>query len=411
MDCRKRLISYILTAGVIFNGVIQPADSIGSCIECHNDIWQIAQTKSYIHAPVAKKQCTSCHTGDIDGELQKSTQRQQTLSSVIADVDKQQQITWVAETFTPATQHFALLQPQLAGSTITIEAWSQQRNKLQFGLPVPPLPTMTKIEPFQPAKIAQIRLVDYNDLLLSHANIAWSTTSPCRCRVTYAARGSEYSLEEDDLYCNQHNIILHNCSGNDLLTITCTDPFGQQCNSEQMTIESLPHTDDSANGAETAPLSEQQIEITFKNLQQQIWLQLSALAKFSVSIGTTENQQAINRLQQQTTVDVTANVPEVPGTTVGNKEQTINSEHEKLLTPRAINLNICYGCHQNMLGWTSHPVDVVAPAGMIIPAEYPLLPDGRLSCMTCHSVHSSNKEYRLIKDSKRALCIGCHINY
>ncbi|MDY0190039.1 MAG: cytochrome c3 family protein [Desulfuromonas sp.] len=140
-------------------------------------------------------------------------------------------------------------------------------------------------------------------------------------------------------------------------------------------------------------------------------MELVAPLKFSVSIGAIDNDiQNLNN--QQPAVEINAPLPEPPGATISADEiQATTDEHEHLLAPRAINLNICYRCHQNMLGWTSHPVDVVAPAGMIIPAEYPLLSGGLMSCMTCHTVHSSDREDRLLKDSKRELCIGCHTNY
>ncbi|MBW2186551.1 MAG: cytochrome c3 family protein, partial [Deltaproteobacteria bacterium] len=49
--------------------------------------------------------------------------------------------------------------------------------------------------------------------------------------------------------------------------------------------------------------------------------------------------------------------------------------------------------------------------GMIIPPEYPLLENGRMTCMTCHQPHSSNNEARLLKEGKKELCTGCHTNY
>lgn len=414
MDCWKKIISYIFTAGIIFTGIIQTADSNASCIDCHNDVWMDAQKKLYVHLPVANKDCTSCHTGAINNDLKSGQQLVDVApqpSSIIADFAQHQHITWLAETFTPATRHFALLEQTIANDMITIEAWSQQRDKVKFDIEVPPLSAMDSVHTMQPATIEQVHLLDKDDLLLAHANIGWTTTSPCRCTVTYLASDVTYSLEEDDLYALQHNIILHNCSENGLVQINCTDPFDQNYSNDQQTIASLQRKYSTSKTSDSKSLQEQQISSTFKKLQQNIWLEVSAPVKFSVSIGTIEQQATATNSPKQSITDMAAVIPEIPGTTSHTRQQTANPEHNDLLDARAINLTICYRCHQNMLGWTSHPVDVIAQPGMDIPAEYPLLPGGRVSCMTCHSVHSSDKEYRLIKDSKRELCIGCHVNY
>lgn len=416
MDWCHKIISDALAAGLLFAAVIVPVGTMAKCVDCHNDIWQDAQKKHYIHRPVANKQCTSCHTGDMTDVMPASVvgdSQEQPITAVIADFNQQQQITWLTETFTPAKRHFALLDQQHANSTITIETWSPNRNKVQFAIPVPALTTMTTVQPFPQPTVTHLHRIDDNDMLLSHAAVCWETSNPSRCRVTYNnADGHEYSMEEDDLFTTDHTIVLHNCSKQDLLHVTCEDPFGQQLTTEPQKLESLPHQTHPGHTVREQSLSEQMIHLDFKKLRQDIWLELSAPLKFSVSIGTAGKQDSVPGNIQQPAIDLNTPVPEPPGTsTRGAPPQTATSEHEHLLPARAINLTICYRCHQNMLGWTSHPVDVIAPPGMIIPAEYPLLSGGLMSCMTCHTVHSSNMEYRLIKDSKRELCIGCHVNY
>jgi len=413
MDWYHKIISWVFAAAITFTAVILPSGAMGSCMDCHNDTWQEAQKNRYIHEPVAKKQCTSCHTGDIDSDQHQSITQEQSITTIIADFNQQQKhINWMAETFTPAAQHFALLDQQHAHSTITVEAWSADQNKVLFDIKIPPLATMKTVQPFQPLKIEHIHVIDNHDMLLSHATVAWETSNQCRCCITYITANNEYSLAEDDLFTSQHNIVLHNCSKNILVQVSCEDPFGQQLSTVPQKLESLPRRSTARNTDRKQSLTEEQINFNFKKLQQDIWLELSAPLKFSVSIGTTENPEPLACNQQQSAVEIIATLPEPPGTTISaNQQLSAKDEHAQLLPARAINLTICYRCHQNMLGWTSHPVDVIAPPGMIIPAEYPLLLGGRMSCMTCHSVHSSNKKYRLVKDSKRELCIGCHVNY
>ncbi len=75
------------------------------------------------------------------------------------------------------------------------------------------------------------------------------------------------------------------------------------------------------------------------------------------------------------------------------------------------NISICKDCHQEIRETYSHPVNVLPPADMEIPQEYELMPDGRISCMSCHSAHGSAFRYRLVKSGKADLCRGCHRNY
>jgi predicted CXXCH cytochrome family protein len=62
-------------------------------------------------------------------------------------------------------------------------------------------------------------------------------------------------------------------------------------------------------------------------------------------------------------------------------------------------------------GSSSHPVNILPKPGMVIPPEYPLLADGRISCMSCHVYHGGNFEHRLVKPDKQSLCKGCHSDY
>jgi predicted CXXCH cytochrome family protein len=71
-------------------------------------------------------------------------------------------------------------------------------------------------------------------------------------------------------------------------------------------------------------------------------------------------------------------------------------------------ISICYGCHRQYQEGMSHPVNVYPKRGIVIPPEYPTLPDGRMTCMSCHVRHASNLKNRLIKASNKELCVGCH---
>jgi len=195
-------------------------------MDCHNDLWLAAQEKSYIHQPVANKECTVCHLGSTSTSAQQP--QEQLITTVIAEFNRQQHINWLAESFTPAVQHFALLEQKKADTTITVEAWSPERDKVSFDLKIPPWSTLETVQPFPSLNIKNLHLVGNHDMLLSQATIGWETTSPSRCRVTYTAAGNDYVLNEDDLFTLHHSIVLHNCSKQDSIQLSCADPFSQQ---------------------------------------------------------------------------------------------------------------------------------------------------------------------------------------
>jgi len=92
--------------------------------------------------------------------------------------------------------------------------------------------------------------------------------------------------------------------------------------------------------------------------------------------------------------------------TAPTERQDISS-HEGLSSGRGLTINACQNCHHRQIAAT-HPVGVLPKPGMVIPPEYPTLPDGRISCVSCHTVHSSNNEYLARKPGRRDLCVGCH---
>ena len=392
---------------------ISPNLALGKCLECHQNVLDSMQQQPFIHAPVGNKQCTTCHTGAISDNMASATPDQsQTPTTIIAALDDSAPIHWLAETFTPATEHFALLPQNCANGALTLEIWSTEREKLQFDIDVPPFNTLSSLpQPAQPG-LNQIHLHDYNSALLSRATLSWFTDTPCRCRISYGDSGEEYSIGEDDLFALQHRMVLRNFREQHLFHIDCLDPFGRELNSKTQKITSVPLQTHPAT-INSAPLMQQQITTNFHRMGQQIWFALRSPQEISVSIGTIKQ---LNEVEQKadTMIDPTTIPPEAPGVIIATRNENNNQEtdeHKGLLTNHALNTNICYQCHQNMREGISHPVNVVAPLGMIIPRDYPLLPDGRMSCMSCHTVHAGSDYYRLRKDSKRELCIGCHVNY
>ena len=94
------------------------------------------------------------------------------------------------------------------------------------------------------------------------------------------------------------------------------------------------------------------------------------------------------------------------------KESSNVTENASSHGTMQINVNraaaLCLSCHKKHNNPGSHPVDVSPKSGMIIPADYPTSPSGKITCLTCHDAHASNLKFMLRKSHKRELCVGCH---
>ncbi|MCB2183790.1 MAG: cytochrome c3 family protein [Desulfobulbaceae bacterium] len=93
---------------------------------------------------------------------------------------------------------------------------------------------------------------------------------------------------------------------------------------------------------------------------------------------------------------------------IKNSKDERTRSHTNLEGKEFTSLTICSTCHPESVGTASHPVNFIPAKKTSIPGEYPTLPDGRITCITCHKPHASNHEYRLIKPRDHGFCVGCH---
>lgn len=76
---------------------------------------------------------------------------------------------------------------------------------------------------------------------------------------------------------------------------------------------------------------------------------------------------------------------------------------------------ICNRCHEISKNAISHPVEIVPDRDMVLPADFPLSPEGKMTCSTCHDIHAGPPPGALFKWNflRRqvvgvALCSACH---
>ncbi len=82
---------------------------------------------------------------------------------------------------------------------------------------------------------------------------------------------------------------------------------------------------------------------------------------------------------------------------------------------------LCYSCHDGTitpLGATffekdgsTHPIDVVPSSRVVIPEGFPLDPQGRITCASCHNPHrTAYYNYLRLPADNGELCVACHVN-
>ncbi|OEU75390.1 MAG: hypothetical protein BA874_03150 [Desulfuromonadales bacterium C00003068] len=366
---------------------------LSPCLTCHQEIKEIATEQYYIHRPVQEERCHICHDNNTTEQL--PTQQNEISTQIIVETDEKK-MEWLAESFVENTHQVALLPADIAGTKLTLKVWYQNRHKEITEFQCPDIETLQpKHSAITPA-INQLHFHDYNDLLLSRATLSWTTTTPCQCRLTYRYTGHEYTKTEDDFYALEHTLEIRNFSATSTeVSVLCNDTTGQQISTEFTTLNTLPFS--TQVDEQLPPYGSEGFSPQFKQLGDLIELSITTTQPATLAIGRLEQLKKDEPLLEISTIQEIAPIEERNHIELTNKEQ--------------LNTKICFKCHSNTVEGTSHPINVLPPPGMIIPPEYPLLENGRMTCMTCHQPHSSNNEARLLKEGKKELCTGCHTNY
>lgn len=375
------------------------------CYDCHEEIQDAVDNGYYVHEPVREGKCDVCHAADsmqLPVGNKKPQQQKYVLQYQQNDAEEQAEpIKWLAENFTPQTQQFALIAEKRLKDKIILDLWYPGAGKQQQALSTPELTALIAQRPqHKMLSIDNLYLTGYDTRLLSRATLNWQTNEPSRCIANYGNDNLDNLFEEDDLYLRDHHLELRNFSkAGYVVEIQCRDPFKRKKTTDHFNINQLPIKEElvSQNSGD------QQTDVNFYKIKNKLWISVATASPASLSVGTQQADK--NEILDEETL------PTIPNRLPGQYNPAPEEEHIVLNSRHYTNTEVCHTCHSGLEEGTSHPVNVQPPPNMIIPPEYPRLRDGRISCMSCHTVHAGNEEYRLLKKSKKKLCTGCHTNY
>lgn len=352
------------------------------CLDCHDGIWQEGLAQGVIHQPFLDKQCQACH---VNSPANKNSKQ---------DNPERKHVKWIGRHFTPDKTHWFKFATPGNHGTLFIEAGADRGKTLQQQLPLPPLGNLPRYDnDHTPPIIHNVQVVEVSKGLFLSATISWQTDEIASSVVNYGITKLNMSSPLKNSYTTSHQVTLTGLKSKTTyqFKVVSEDLFGNQAISDLSTLA----TDKTFPQSTEEPLPP------------------------AASLGTIDIDTTIFQSNNQYLVKITTNQPvkmalgSMPTTTkqalyVKDSDSTQEVKHVLTTGGSRLNISICYSCHRKYQEGMSHPVNVYPKRGIVIPPEYPTLPDGRMTCMSCHARHASNLSNRLIKSSKRALCVGCH---
>lgn len=362
-----------------------------SCDACHRQVVDHGMGKRYVHMPFLKKQCSACH---VSGQTVSVPTRREI---ALANEPPPQKVQWLREVQGVATQHWVLLSPEALGKRLVYKAGDSANRSGLLELPLPPLGSLSAMEnDGRGPAITDVRVSAVRRGISTTATITWTTDEFSDSMVGYGLLATD-STTSDGKLTREHEILLTGLDKNRIyrFQVASRDVSGNLSNSDILEfstsstfIQNAPRHE--RNSGSAGPVA---VKSRLYRQGDRYLAIFEANQPVALSLGIPEER------------------PERIVSTVAGTPGEESRSHPVLKSELDTNIHACDSCHAYLKQGYSHPVNVFPKSGMVIPKEYSLLPDGRISCMTCHVAHGGDFEYRLVKSGKKDLCLGCHTDY
>ena len=348
-----------------------------ACKDCHGDVLNKDWTRENIHTPFMERQCEECHVTD------EATPQQETESGgLTAGQINQQKIKWLMDSGMESTSHVFLLAGDKLGDTLVVEVHTTDGKVSKQEIALPSLDGLAEVDDSgKPPTISELKVLNVQHGVFISATIGWQTDSIADAVVRYGNPDLSQTSKPRKRFGRQHQVVLSGLKPDTTyrLTAVSQDLFGRSQISEPLTFTtSESFTNIQPDSPENLPGSRNVEEIisSFKRLGSDYLLELTLEQTSSVFIGSAEREGLPN-----------------------------DEFHAGLSSELVSSMEACLSCHDAHL----HPVNVIpTKPGIVIPPEFPTLPDGRITCVSCHAPHSSDYSYFTRKHGMSELCVSCH---
>lgn len=383
----------LLLLGVPRLTLAGPEDDTGQCCSCHSEVCRESTDKLYVHAPVAEKRCVVCH--GRSREREEGGVRPAASAAGQEDNQEDGEVDWFTKDCRERSEHWFELPGKPADRSLTLMVRANGRKvaNRQIVLPelgqVAPLP-MPDGEP----TIAEMRVVEVKRGVFLSARIAWKTDRLTDAQLLYGVDELDASTAVVQHWGTSHEITITGLQAKQTYQVVALsrDVRGNQVRSAPLLLSTAKHFREPELRAPPRSGERPVVDTAYYRHDDRLLARFSTNYPVALRLGRTGNGPSFGRNSDMA-------------------ERRIPAGHPQLSDPYRLTITVCVECHPQSKGVQSHPVDVGPKAGMIIPPDYSIMADGRLSCMSCHQAHASDNEYRLSRARRKDLCLGCHRNF
>lgn len=367
------------------------AYNFSGCNSCHEAKLSQDNLRFYLHTPYASQQCGSCHAATVPTPKKGKTARQKSAGKRI----NLRKVSWLGDSAVAEANHAFVLPSAKMGETLVVEAQGNDGTFARQEIAVPLLADLVEVKDNGSSPvISGAQVLNVRRGVFLSVTIGWQTDSLADGLVRYGIQELAQTSEVSKRFGHQHQVVLYNLKPDQSyrFVVVSKDLFGHSQVSEPATFSTeKPLTTELPASQEESSSSGNGIGISssFQRFGRNYLLELSLTQPASIYVGS---KGAVRRQRQSSATAVS----------IKNDEP-----HAGLSSEIVSSMKACRNCHQNQ-NTATHPVNVYPKPGMTIPPEYPTLPDGRITCRSCHTLHSSDFEYLVRKRGKRELCVGCH---
>jgi predicted CXXCH cytochrome family protein len=386
------LLLTILT--IVFPGPSVQAFDFDGCEVCHEETLQRDYIRLYLHSPYAARKCGKCHAAvisDLPAE-------QKSAKNISANRVQRKKTVWLGDSSTVNTKHSFLLPSQKVGDTLVVELQGVDGKFSHKEIAVPLLADLIDVKDAgQPPVISGVHVLKVERGVFLSVTVGWRTDTLADAVVLYGDEDLSQTSDKGTRFGLQHQVVLHNLTPDRTYrySVVSHDLFGRSQVSEPRTFSTekpftAANSDDIDNPSNGEPSDS--VDNTFQRLGTDYLFQLELAEPSSVFVGS----KGPPRRQSAPDAEKGAAIAD-------------EKSHAGLSSKVVISMRACGSCHKNQ-STATHPVNVYPKPGMVIPPEYPTLPDGRITCNSCHNLHGSDYEFLARKQGKRELCVGCHLD-
>lgn len=387
---------FCVATSTFLSATVVLADENEECIKCHGRVFNDVLNKMYIHSPFLEKKCVTCHV-----ESNMATNRTGTTGDKSRKKGRKQKkkIKWLKKHYQPALKHWFLLPETRMDGTLFVQLQGADNKPEVRTLKLPPLVELPKLKDDSYApEISNIRFLGVKRGVLYSATVAWETDKASDSHILYGTKTLDRQSARDSVLTRNHLVTISPLKSGKKYqyAVVSEDIFGNKKVSEPYAFQTLklkPLQDSTWKDVDNhgRPLK---LTLAMFGAGDKYLITLTTDRPTYMAVGSNINLR--RRIGQKAT---------------GISEKTKKIDHPELTSVYELSIAICLTCHQDYQQSSSHPINVPPKQGMHFPDNYPVLPSGRMTCVSCHAAHGDNHEHRLRRSSKRDLCIGCHKNY